>query len=184
MNEIQNRIPRIKFSGRGARVSHLGNQVFVEVPKTPSPVILHALWVYEASTGSTPQVGVTPGGFNGSIVPTINGNPINVQIGMPLAYPVLTCTPGDQVAYFEIDYNSSNVLTAVKILSGTFAAFAALQGAVSIVQGTAGMDYYQLSTITAVAGPPASISPLNDFVSGPQNYTQCLATGTSSCSLK
>ena len=130
------------------------------------------LFVYDASTGSTPRIGVTPGTIQG-ITPTIDGNPINVKTGAPLAYPLLTCSPGDQMICFQLDYDDTNTLVTVEILSCTLATFEGYKSGVAIVPGTAGTDYYGLSTINALAGPPASTSPLNDYVSGNQGYAQC-----------
>src|ERR1700693_1312246 len=52
MNDLQRSIPRIRFSGAGARISHLGNQVFVQVPRPRNgAVVPHALLVFDASAG-------------------------------------------------------------------------------------------------------------------------------------
>jgi len=128
------------------------------------------LFVVNASTGSTPGVTVTPGSIGG-IVPTINGTAINASTP-----PVLQLNSGDTLLWFELSYNSSNVLTSVLINHGT------TMPTPNIVPGTAGTDYYPLSTVTVTTGVHASVQALNDYISGNQGYAQC-GTG-SNCWLK
>ena len=126
------------------------------------------LFVYDASTGGTPQISVTPGTVGGG-VPTLNSNPINAQIGSPLAWPTLTLSSGDTLLWFELAYNSSNALTSVLINHGT------TMPTPNIVLGTAGTDYYGLSSLyITTPGGRASVKAFNDFVSGNQGYAQCV----------
>jgi len=145
-----------------------------------SPEYLPNLFVYDASSGSTPQISVTPGTFTqgggGSVVPTINSNPINQQIGSPLAWPILVLNSGDTLLWFELSYDAENVLTSVLINHGT------TMPTPNIVPGTAGTDYYGLSTVTVTTGAHASVQALNDYVSGNQGYAQC--GQSSNCWLK
>jgi hypothetical protein len=121
------------------------------------------LFVSNASTGSTPGITVTPGAYNGSIIPTINGTPINAATA-----PVLQLNSSDTVLWLEISYNSSNQATSVLINHGTTIPTP------TIVQGTAGTDYYGLSTVTVtVTAGKASVTALNDYLSGNQGYAQC-----------
>lgn len=130
--------------------------------------------VYDASSGSTPKISVQSGSHNGSIIPTLGGTPINT-----IPAPTLTLSGTDAIVWFEISYNSSNVVTSISINHGTLATFAAFFP-VTIAQGTAGTDYYGLSSVVVTTGASASVQCLNDFVSGPQFYSQC---GTASQSL-
>jgi hypothetical protein len=127
--------------------------------------------VYDASTGSTPQISVVPGAIN-SLTPTLGGNPINLQIGSPPAWPTLEVGTGTTYCWFEVTYSSSNVATSVLINTGGSIP-ASANG--SIVASTGGTDYYGLSTLIAtVTGGKASVQCLNDFVSGNLYYSQCV----------
>lgn len=171
MNAIVRSIPRLRFSGGGAKVSYLGDQVFVEFSRRILvPAIQpHAYWVADATAGGgTPKISVTPGTHNASIVPTISGTPISPTM------PLLSVGVSDTVVYFSISYNSSNIATAIAILSGTSLPTA------TIIPGTPGTDYKLLSTIAVtVVGSTYTVNCLNDAVSGPQQYLQCGTTSTS-----
>lgn len=156
-----------------AGVFTAGGVVFFPVPNSPRPTILRNLFVYDASSGSTPKIGVTPGAYN-SIIPTLSGTAIS-PINPPPA-PTLTVGGTDTLIWAEITYNSSNIATSVLFNSGTTLPTA------TIVPGTAGVDYYSVSTIVVTTGANASVQCLNDFISGNQGYAQCGTT--SNCWLK
>jgi hypothetical protein len=140
-------------------------------PLAIQPATQGALWVYDASSGATPRISVTPGAFNGTIIPTLGGNAINVQIGSPLAWPTLEVGTGTTYCWFEVTYSSSNVPTTVLINTGGSIP-ASVNG--SVVTGTGGTDYVGLSTLVAtVTGGKASVQCLNDFISGNLWYSQC-----------
>jgi len=130
-------------------------------------ISLHAYYVLDASTGSTPAVSVTPGTHNG-VVPTVSGNPINVKIGSPPAYPTLTVGGSDTLLYFQIDYGIYGNITSIEIMSGS------TMPSPSITPNVAGSDYKLLSNISvSIVAGVASVTPYNDGVSGPQGYAQC-----------
>jgi hypothetical protein len=131
-----------------------------------------ALFVYDASDGDTPKISVTPGAISQQFVPLIGSAPINLQTGIPLAWPALTVSDGDTLAYFTINYNASNVITTVTINSGTSLP---AQDPSPIVPGTAGVDYKGLSTISVktLTSGNVYVNCLNDFITGPFSYAQC-----------
>jgi hypothetical protein len=120
------------------------------------------LYVYDASTGSTPKISITPGAYN-SIIPTLGGTPISP----PTPAPTLTVSGSDTLIWAEITYNSSNVATSVLFNHGTTLPTS------TIVPGTGGTDYKSVSTIVVTTGTNASVTCYNDFISGNQGYAQC-----------
>lgn len=151
----------------GNRFSVSGSSTSIDSSDDP------AYFVYNASTGSTPRVLIKPG-THGGLTPTIDGNPMNVEIGSPAALPLLTLGTTDAVIYIQLDYSSANNLTGCSIHSATAAAWASLLAGVHVVPGTAGSDYRLISTVTVtVVDEIAKVQPWNDGVSGPQGYRQC-----------
>lgn len=124
---------------------------------------LRNLYVFNASAGSTPKIQITPGAYN-SLTPT-----------NAIASP-LTVSGSDTLIWAEITYNSSNIATSVLFNHGT------TLPTPSITPGTAGTDYYSVSTIVVTTGANASVQCLNDFISGNQGYAQCATS--SQCWLK
>lgn len=171
MNDLIRSIPRIKFSGGGAKVSKLGDQVFVQMPRPipPPTQIFHPYWVYDASTPSILAIRVIPGVHAGGsatdVVPTISGIPINEQTGDPLAYPKLPIGDSDTLLYFHISFDETATITDIEILSGSSIP------ASSITPAMAGEDYRFLSTIEIVGG--TTVKALNDGVNGSQQWYLC-----------
>lgn len=130
--------------------------------------ILHDLSIIDASSGSSPGIQVTPG-MLGGIIPTIGGNPINVKIGTPLAYPVLTVGSSDTVAWLHSTINTSDgsissTSPAIPVQSGT-----------TVPTNTATDFYLAISTFTVVfdVSGNASVISADDNLSGSQAYQFC-----------
>jgi hypothetical protein len=160
--------------GVGTLVQRVGGGVAVSVKKTrfPSPP-MHPYFVSDASVGSMAQVSITPGTHSG-VVPTIEGQPMNVTVGTPPAYPVLTLAGSETLLYFQIDYSGpANVISDVSIHGTDSTTWESLQASVNLVLGTAGTDYKFLSSIFITSGDSASVGCANDGVSGSQAYAQC-----------
>lgn len=172
MNDIQRAIPRIRFSGGGTRVSNMGGQTFVQMPRsrTSPSNQLHPLTVYDKSIGPVAQVGVTPGVFvdiGNSFtlwVPEIGGVPINTQTGMPPAFPVLIVADDARVVYAFSSIDSST----------GFITFVGIASANTLPTSDGSNWYLPLSTISVIiAGVNRSVKVNNDGVSGSQEFQVC-----------
>src|SRR5882672_8530750 len=73
MNDLQRSIPRIRFSGNGARISHLGNQVFIQIPKVFKNIEIFKsdFTIYNTSSENQCAIGVTPGSVTDDISSTV-----------------------------------------------------------------------------------------------------------------
>lgn len=130
--------------------------------------------VYDASSGTTPKIGVIPSTttdavhfFNPPWTPTIDGNPINVPIGMPPAYPLLTIDPAATVAYTHATIDSSGgAITAIAVEADTGGGF----------PNSTATDWYMLLTTLAVtfsSGGNAIVTVQNNGWFGPILYSTC-----------
>lgn len=96
---------RQTFSLGGPQIGLLGAGGVVLIASTPRGVVLNPAWpwkAYNTTTGSTGQVQINGGdgyvaSLNGFVV-NVSGDPNNVQIGMPSAFPQLPVT-SDGVIY-------------------------------------------------------------------------------------
>lgn len=135
----------------------------------------HNYSVINASVGTTPKIIVTPGNHYDSTggqtwIPTINGNPINIQIGSPAAYPSLIVGSSDNVVYFKITTNPQDgsgaspagAITAIEIDSGT-----------SLPNNDNATFYQPVAYITVTITSVAVVTSNEGGVSNSQDYQFC-----------
>lgn len=188
MNEMQDRVPRIKFSGRGSRVSHIGNQVFVNVPRqlpqAASAPPKHALLVYDVSAGGPDGlISVVAGsvtdltnsgtvwtGVSGNIIyisDPVNGNvPFAVATGTPLVYPRLLLNSAATVVYLNATVDdSTGFITAMEIDGDTGG---------GLPPSTSTNWYYLLSSVTVtIVSSVATVKVFNDGAQSSLNFRVC-----------
>ena len=134
---------------------------------------LHIFSIIDVSVGPTPMIRVTPGYItdysNAALpwMPTINGNPINVPIGSPLAPPALTLASTDTSVFFDSSINST---------TGAITGVAVAHAAMFPSGGSTASDWYLLISdiaITFDVSGNAHVRSLDDGVKGAVNYQFC-----------
>jgi len=121
-------------------------------PIIPATLIAWPFKVYNTSTATTPQVQINGGdGFVGQLngfVANVNGNPINVQMGTPSAYPQLSITANGFV-YFKATCGTPGDPTTINALDILFATTLPAQDTAT----PAAFFIQSLATITAFTSP-------------------------------
>jgi TctA family transporter len=123
------------------------------------------LQVYDVSSGSTPQVSISPGNYRDStggqvLLPTVGGGAVITT----LPAPILTLGTDDTVIYAILNKNTTTgALTSVDIEPGT-----------SVPTDTMNISYQLITNvIVSVTDGLASVANLGGGVRGSQNYFYC-----------
>lgn len=176
MNDLQRSIPKIRFSGGGASVSHLGSQVFVRMPRPLKyPIPINQVGALQpgsdVSTDSAPMFTITVGQYGG-VTPTISGTPLSADTSLN----IITFGDTDTYAYIQCDFTydeSTGIKTIVdaEIIPGS----GGLPS--STISGGNGIQYeilINVAIISPVDGGSYSVIG-RQGVGGSKDFNICLA---------
>lgn len=149
-------------AGAGLHSAGGFNGQALSVPRRPARTqVSRQLQTYDASTGSTPKVGVTSGQIysGGSWTPKISGTLLSAATP-----PTLAVSGGDTVVYIQLDLNSDGVVDDANSVS--------VASAATMPDNDEFTAYVKLADIEVTAGATASVRCV-PVVSGSLSHKRC-----------
>lgn len=169
MNDLISQIPRVRFSGGGARISNFGGQTFVQIPRIPSPgvpikytpfQIFATKHIVSGIWDGTYDVTLYPGVVN-QLLPTNMFDVMNQGIEST-QYIILTCeSDGYSVTSSTWSISSSPNVPVDATVNTPPSEFTVLIGVIFYNSGPGTISVYQIINNNIIAAPEEWIRDSN-----------------------